>query len=334
MPVDRRTALKLLAGSSALSAPSLITRRALSEPSYPNRPIRMMVPFPVGGPIDGVPRVIAQHLGQRLGWTIIPENRPGANGQIGVLALKQSPPDGYTIGVISSLTHGSAPALKADTPYDAIKDFSPIVLLAEGAMVLVVRDEVPAHSLKEFLDVLKDRPGKLNYSSAGPLSQNYLAAIMLFQRAGLPANVAFHVPYAGIAPGIAALLSGTVQFMITSTGPIAAHIAAGTLRALAITDSQRSPRFPDLPTIAESGYPNFKVTSWGGLAAVAGTPESIIARWNEETNALLRDKSVREQITNFDYDPRGGSSTEFANLLASDIAQYKKLAVDMNLSVD
>lgn len=281
-----------------------------------------------------MPRVIAQHLGERLDWTTVIENRPGANGQLGVLAVKQAPPDGQTVGVISSLTHGSAPALKADMPYDPVKDFSPIVLLAEGAMVLVVRDEVPARSLKEFIELLAVKPGTLNFSSAGPLSQNYLAAIMLFQRAGLPPKVALHVPYPGIAPGITALLSGTVQFMITSTGPIASQIAAGTLCALAITDSQRSPRFPALPTIAESGYPDFKVTSWAGLAVVAGTPDLIVKRWNEETNKLLRDNGVREQITKLDYDPRGGSSADFSKLIVSDIAQYKKLATDMNISAE
>ena len=215
MLVDRRGALKLCTSSILLPTVS-----AFADTSYPNRPIRIMVPFPAGGPIDGVPRVIARQLGQRLNWTAVVENRPGANGRLGVLPVKQAPPDGYTIGVITSLTHGSAPALKTDIPYDAIGDFTPIVLLAEGAMAVVVRNEVPAHSLKEFVDLLSARPGTLNFSSAGPLSQNYLAAIMLFQRAGLPANAALHVPYPGIAPGIASLLSGTVQFMITSTGSI------------------------------------------------------------------------------------------------------------------
>ncbi|MEA3026330.1 MAG: hypothetical protein QOF91_1615 [Alphaproteobacteria bacterium] len=334
MRLDRRTALKFLIASPALSGLPMISRNAFSQPSYPNRPIRVIVPFPAGGPIDGVPRVIAQHLSERLKWTTVFENRPGANGQIGVLAVKQAAPDGYTIGVVSSLTHGSAPAIKRDIPYDARKDFVPIVLLAEGAMVLLVRDEVPARSLKEFLDLLKDRPGTLNFSSAGLLSQNYLAAAMLFQRAGLPANVALHVPYPGIAPAVTALISGTVQFMITSTGPAIQHIETGTLRAIAMTGSERSTRFPNVPTIAESGYPNFKVTSWVGLAAPAATPDDIIVRWNAETNALLRSADIREQVAKTDYDPRGGTTAYFSDLIAADIAQYRKLAEEMKLTLD
>jgi tripartite-type tricarboxylate transporter receptor subunit TctC len=334
MSLDRRTVLKFLIGSSALSGMPMISRNAVSQQPYPNRPIRVIVPFPAGGPIDGVPRVVAQHLSDRLKWTTVFENRPGANGQLGALAVKQAAPDGYTIGVVSSLTHGSAPAIKRDIPYDARKDFSPIVLLAEGPMVLLVRDEVPARSLREFLDLLKDRPGTLNFSSAGLLSQNYLAAAMLFQRAGLPGNIALHVPYPGIAPAVTALLSGTVQFMITSTGPAVQHIEAGRLRAIAMTGSQRSTRFPNVPTIAESGYPNFKVTSWVGLAAPAETPEDIIARWNAETNALLQNPEIRDQIVKSDYEVRGGSSVFLSGLIAADIAQYRKLAEDMKLTLD
>jgi tripartite-type tricarboxylate transporter receptor subunit TctC len=334
MWLDRRTALKFLIGSSALSGLPMTSRDAASQQPYPNKPIRVIVPFPAGGPIDGVPRVVAQHLGDHLKWTTVFENRPGANGQMGAMAVKQAAPDGYTIGVVSSLTHGSAPAIKRDIPYDARKDFSPIVLLAEGAMVLLVRDEVPARSLREFLDLLKDSPGTLNFSSAGLLSQNFLAAAMLFQRAGLPANAALHVPYPGIAPAVTALLSGTVQFMITSTGPAAQHIETGALRALAMTGSERSTRFPNVPTIAESGFPNFKVTRWVGLAAPAGTPEEIIARWNAETNALLQSADLRDQILKSDYEVRGGTSAYFSGLIATDIAQYRKLAEDMKLTLD
>ena len=334
MRLDRRTALKLLIGSSALSGLPMISRDAVSQQPYPNRPIRVIVPFPAGGPIDGVPRVVAQHLSERLKWTTVFENRPGANGQIGAMAVKQAAPDGYTIGVVSALTHGSAPAIKKDIPYDARKDFSPIVLLAEGPMLLLVRDEVPARSLKDFLDLLKSRPGTLNFSSAGVLSQNYLAGAMLFQRAGLSANAALHVPYPGIAPAVTALISGTVQFMITSTGPAAQHIETGTLRALAMTGSERSTRFPNVPTIAESGFPNFKVTTWVGLAAPAGTPEDIIARWNAETNALLQIADIRDQIEKSDYEVRGGSSAHLSDLIATDIAQYRKLAEDMKLTLD
>jgi tripartite-type tricarboxylate transporter receptor subunit TctC len=190
------------------------------------------------------------------------------------------------------------------------------------------------HSVAELVAMMRAQPGRLNYSTGGYGSPHHLATMTLFQRAGLPQNVAVHVPFAGLGPALMALLGGNVQFMITSTGAATQHITAGKLRPLAIASLKRSPRLPDVPAMAELGYANFEVVPWCGLAAPAGTPDAIVARWNALVNAALRDPAVRDQIATLDYEVRGGSAQEFLEFIKRDIARYKTLAEDMGLSED
>jgi tripartite-type tricarboxylate transporter receptor subunit TctC len=307
--------------------------RAGAEP-YPTKPIRIIVPYPAGGPYDGIPRLIAQWIGAQLGWSIVMDNRTGATGLIGLMAAKQAAADGHTLVVVTTSTHGSMPALKRNLTYDAVRDFAPIVLLADATLVLLVRDDLPVQSVAQLIGMMRDRPGQLNFSTGGYGSPHHLATITLFQRAGLPQNVAVHVPFAGLAPALMALLGGNVQFMITSTGAATQHIANGRLRPLATTSLKRSPRLPDVPTMAELGYPGFEVVAWCGLAAAAGTPAAIVTRWNELANDALRDPKVRDQISALDYDIRGGTAKDFADFVALDIGRYKKLAADMGLAED
>ncbi len=333
MRVDRRSALKLLA-AAAISA-SLPTRSPHAQADqYPAKPIRIIVPYPAGGPYDGVARVVAQWIGARLGWSIVMDNRSGAVGTIGIMAAKQSPADGYTLVVVTSSTHGSTPALRRTLPYDPVKDFAPIALMADAALVLLVREDLPAHSVAELVQLLREKPGQLNYSTGGYGSQHHLATVTLFQRAGLPQNAAVHVPFAGLAPALMSLLGGSVQFMTSSTGAATQHIANGKLRALATTGLRRSPRLPNVPTMAEVGFPGFQVAAWCGLAAPAGTPDAIVARWTELVNEALRDPKVRDQISALDYDIRGGTAREFTDFFSSDMSRYKQLAEDMGLSED
>jgi tripartite-type tricarboxylate transporter receptor subunit TctC len=186
----------------------------------------------------------------------------------------------------------------------------------------------------QLIAMMRERPGQLNYSTGGYGSPHHLATMTLFHRAGLAQNIAVHVPFAGLAPALTALLAGNVQFMITSTGAATQHIASGKLRPLAATSLKRSPRLPDVPTMAELGYANFEVAPWCGLAAPAGTPDAIVQHWNELVNEALRDPKLRHQISALDYDTRGGTSAQFADFIAVDISRCKKLAEDMGLAED
>jgi len=331
MRIDRRSAVKLLA-APVLSG-GLFAASARAQ-QYPAKPIRIIVPYPAGGPFDGIPRLIAQWIGAQQGWSIVIDNRTGAAGAIGVMAAKQAAPDGHTLVVTTASTHSSMPSLKRNLSYDPVKDFAPIVLMADAALVLLVREDVPARSAAELIAMMRERPGQLNYSTGGYGSPHHLATMTLFHRASLPQNIAVHVPFAGLAPALTALLAGNVQFMIASTGAAAQHIAGGKLRALAATRLKRSPRLPDVPTMAEIGYANFEVAPWCGLAAPAGVPDAIVQRWNELVNEALRDPKLREQISALDYDVRGGTPAQFADFIAADISRYKKLAEDMGLAED
>jgi tripartite-type tricarboxylate transporter receptor subunit TctC len=278
---------------------------------YPSRPIRIIVPYPPGGPYDAIPRVIAQKISEELGWPIIMDNRSGATGLIGVMAAKQAPPDGHTLVVVTTSTHGSMPALKRNLGYDALNDFAPIVLIADAPLVLLVREDLPVRSVPELIQRLRDHPGQLNYATGGFGSPHYLATMTLLHRAGLPRNAAVHVPFGGLAPALTAVLAGNAQFMIGSTGLASAHIASGKLRALAITSLRRSPRLPEIPTMSELGFPGFEVLAWCGLAAPAEMPDALVGRWNEVVNEALADPKLRDQISAMDYDIRGGTASEF-----------------------
>jgi tripartite-type tricarboxylate transporter receptor subunit TctC len=331
--VRRRSALALLAAPAVWKGLGAFTGSAGAQ-QYPSKLIRIIVPYPAGGPYDGIPRVIAQRISEELGWSIVIDNRSGATGLIGVMAAKQAAPDGHTLVVVTTSTHGSMPALKRNLGYDAIQDFAPMVLMADAPLVLLVREDLAVRSVGGLIEMLRARPGQLNYSTGGFGSPHYLATMTLFHRAGLPRNIAVHVPFGGLAPALTAVLAGNAQFMIGSTGLVVAHIASGRLRPLAITSLRRSPRLPEVATMAELGFPGFEVLAWCGLAAPAGTSDALIGRWNDLVNAALGDSKLRAQIAAMDYDVRGGSVTETARFLAEEIARYKQLAQAMDLAED
>jgi tripartite-type tricarboxylate transporter receptor subunit TctC len=327
MRFDRRTALRLLA--VPILAPALAAAQ-----EYPQRPIRIIVPYPAGGPYDALPRIIAQWVTAQTGWPIMIDNRTGASGLIGMTAAKQAAADGQTLAIASSSTHGAMPALKRSLPFDPIKDFAPVALIADATLVLLVRDELPARDVAGLIALLRARPGRLVYSSGGFGSQQHLAAVTMFQRAGLPREVAVHLPFAGLAPALTALVAGNADFMFVSTGLAMQHIASGKLRALGNSSLKRPPRLPQVPTMAELGYPDFEVMPWCGLVTPAGTPDAVVTRWNRLVNEALRDPKVGEQVAGLDYEARGGTPADFAAFIARDIARYKKLAADMDLSED
>jgi tripartite-type tricarboxylate transporter receptor subunit TctC len=327
--IDRRTAL---AGIGAVAAAAVVgLRKAGAKASYPARPVRIIVPATPGGPYDLIPRFVADYLAKTHSWTIAVEDRPGASGIVGIVAAKQAAPDGYTLAVINSGTHGSEPAFNQHLPYDPYADLVPIVLLAQGALVLLVGKSMHANSLADLLALIRARPGALKFSSAGYVTQQHLAVAMMLQRAGLPQAACIHVPYRGLVEAVRALLAGEVDFMIVSTGSVRGYLATGELRALAITAPARSAHLPNVPTFAELGYPGYQIVAWCGLAAPAGTPPPIIARWNTASNEALQNDDVRARIDKVDYDPRGGSAADFAAFFRHDIETYRQLAAATGL---
>ena len=330
MSTRRRSLLALIGGAAALGGLQALPSEAFAQ-AYPDRPVHIVVPFPAGGSLDGTPRIVAQQISARHGWSIVVDNRPGGGGQVGSVIGKQAPPDGYLLTAINGVTHGSASAIKADLGYDPVKDFTPIVLLADAPMVVLVRSELPARTLPEFLDLLRKQPGKLNYGSGGVGTQHHLAAAMLLDQAGLPPDIATHVPSRGQAFAITDMLAGSVQFIISSIGPAAPHVADGKLRALATTGSHRLARFPDVPTMVELGYRDFEILAWSGLAGPAGMPESIVSRWNEAANQALTDGNVQKQLAAFDFAARGGKAADFADFIAKEVARYKRLGQNAGL---
>jgi tripartite-type tricarboxylate transporter receptor subunit TctC len=327
MRISRRFALRGF--GAALAAGT--TRIAVAEEPYPVRPIRIIVPSTPGGPYDVSTRVVADYVSRKNGWAIAVENRPGASGIVGILAGKQALPDGYTLVGPSSSTHGSEPAFNHRLPYDPYTDLAPIILLAQGALVLLVGKQIPVNSVAGLIALIRAKPGVLKFSSSGYITQQHLAVAMMLQRAGLPQEACAHVPYRGLPEAVRGLIAGEVDFMIVSTGSVKAYIASGDLRALAFTSSKRSPDFPDVPTFTEAAFPGYQLLAWCALAAPAGTPQPILDRWNAATNEALKDDDVRAHIEKTGYEVCGGSAADYTAFFKHDIETYRQLAAATGL---
>jgi tripartite-type tricarboxylate transporter receptor subunit TctC len=327
MSINRRLVLQYLAATATAGGMYGLPTGASAQ-QYPDKPVRIIVPFAPGGSLDGAPRVVSLRISAVLGWPIVIDNRVGGGGLIGTLAGKQAAPDGYTLTAINGVTHGSSLAIKTDVGYDPIKDFAPIILLGDAPLALLVRSDVPARTLAEFLDLLKKNPDKYNYGSGGFGTQHHLAVAMMLHQANLPLNIAAHVPAQGLALAINDLLTGSTQFIISSVGPAWQFVDEGKLRPLAITSAKRLERLPDMPTMAELGFRDFEMLAWSGLAAPAGTPQPILARWNAVANEALMDPGVRKQLAGFDLDARGGTQAEFADFLTREMTSYRKLGAN------
>jgi tripartite-type tricarboxylate transporter receptor subunit TctC len=327
MRINRRWMLRGLGATVTTGA----GRRAFAQATYPTRPIRIIVPSTPGGPYDLIPRFVVDYVARKYGWTIAAENRPGASGIVGVVAAKQAPPDGYTLVVPSSATHGSEPAFNHALPYDPYNDLAPVILLAQGALVLLVGKQMPVNSVAELIALIRAKPGVLKFSSAGYLTQQHLAAAMMLQRAGLPQDAATHVPYRGLVEAVRGLLAGEVDFMIVSTGSVRGYLASDDLRALATTSLTRSTRLPNVPTFAEIGYPGYRILAWCALAAPAATPQAVLDRWNAVANEALMDSDVRGRIEKLDYDVCGGPAASYTDFFKHDIETYRQLAAATGL---
>jgi tripartite-type tricarboxylate transporter receptor subunit TctC len=302
---------------------ALITSMLLAQ-SWPTKPVRMIIAFPPGGPTDLVSRVLAQKLSEQLGQQVIVDNKPGAGGNIAAELAARAAPDGYTIFYnTSAIVIG--PALYGKVNYDTLKDFAPVLLTASVPMVLVVNPQLPARSVKEFVDLAKTRSGALNYSSSGTGTITHLASAMMSTQTGIQTQ---HIPYKGSAPGLVDLASGQTQFMIDTINTVLPYVRDNRLRGLAVTSAKRSPLLPDLPTLAEAGISGFEAAAWQGIVVPTGTPNEIVQKLNAEVNKALMHPDIRSRLAAQGADILGGTPAEYAAYLRSEMPRWAKAVKD------
>ena len=310
----RQIAVALFAGAlwSVMAA-------AVCAQAYPGRPIRFIVPFAPGGSTDTLARTLSTKLGDALGQQVVVDNRAGGNGNIGTDVVAHALPDGYTIllGYIANLAIG--PSLYAKLPYDPVKDFAPITQLAVAPNILVVHPSVPVKNFQEFIAYAKANPAKLNFASAAVASPGHLSGELLNLAAGIHMQ---HVPYKGSGQAVIDLVGGQVQAMVSGMSSVMPHIKAGRLRALAVTGAQRSPAVPDVPTIAELGFPGFEATAWYGVLAPAKTPAAIVTRLHDEIVSALKMRDVRERLEYVGFEIVGSTPAAFGAYIKSEIKKW------------
>ena len=325
---------RLLCAAAMLVSLAAATAASAQNASFPTRPIKLVVPYPPGGPLDTAARALAEQVKSSLG-TVVVENRPGAGGNIGVDQVAKSAPDGYTLVIGAVATHAVNPWLFRKLPYDPVKDFVPITLIAHVPNVLVMTPERAAHlkvsSARDLIDYLRRHPGQLNYASGGNGSAGHMAGELLKSQGKVSA---VHIPYAGAGPAQLGLLAGQTDFMFDNLASATAQIKAGKLKAFAVTTPQRAPSLPEVPTMAESGVPGFDVSTWFGIFAPAGTPAPVVARLNEAFTAALRTPDMRERLGRMGAEPAPMSSEQFAQLVRSELAKYEKVVKFSGARVD
>ncbi|HZE58998.1 MAG TPA: tripartite tricarboxylate transporter substrate binding protein [Burkholderiales bacterium] len=300
----------------------LLCWSTLASAQYPAKPIHLIVPFPPGGGNDTVARAIGQEISPELGQPVVIDNRPGAGGSVGAELAAKAPADGYTLFLAGVGSHVVNPNLHAKLPYDPLKDFAPITLIASAPSVLVVNPSVPARNIAEFTAHARANPGKLNYASNGNGSAAQLAAAMYESMAGVKM---VHVPYKGIAPALTDLLGGEVQLMFGTVVALVPHIQSGRLRALAVTGKKRSALIPEVPTLRESGLPEYEAGSWYGIEAPAGTPRAVIDRLNAVIVKALRQPDVAKRLAAEGAEVIGSTPEEFGAHIKSELARVEKV---------
>ncbi|HEX6006615.1 MAG TPA: tripartite tricarboxylate transporter substrate binding protein [Burkholderiales bacterium] len=312
--------IMLCCGCSAALAQSGDTAR------YPTRPVRIVVPFGAGGPSDLLARTVAQKMSESLGQQVIVENRGGANGVVGVEVVARSAPDGYTLVLGTTGTHGINASLVPKLPYDTIRDFAPIARLGISNYVLVAHPSLPVRTVKELLQLAKARPGELTWAAGGGVTQ--LAAELFKHSAGINVIV---VPYKGNAPAVTATMSGEVSLIFGGIAQAAKLVEAGRLRAIAVSGAQRSPALPGVPTVAESGVPGFEAGSWYGLLAPAATPRGIVERLNGEVLRVLKLPDVRSRLLAEAFDIPLDTPESFAAHIRADVPKWAKVIRDAGI---
>jgi tripartite-type tricarboxylate transporter receptor subunit TctC len=298
---------------------------------YPSRPIRIIVPFPAGGTADLLARQIGQTMSETLHEQVVIENRSGAGGNIGADLAAKSKPDGYTLLMGTVSTHAINPNLYTKMPYDPVKDFAPVTMVASMPNLLVVHPSVPAKNVAELIALAKAKPGALAFASAGNGTSQHLAGELFKKMAGVDM---IHVPYKGNAPAVTDLVGGQVQVMFDNIPVSLQQVRAGKLRALAVTGPARSAVLPDLPTVAEAGLPGYSITSWFGLYAPSGTSPQIIERLNQEANRALATAQIRRRLTDQGIEPAGGTPDQFADFMHAELVKWGKIVRESGARVE
>jgi tripartite-type tricarboxylate transporter receptor subunit TctC len=298
---------------------------------YPSKPVKMIIPYPPGGGNDTLGRLFAVKLGERIGQPVVVENRPGAGTLIGTEAAAKSPPDGYTILLSSIATHALSPNLYSKVPYDPIRDFAPITLLGIAPTVLVVTNELPAKDLAELVAAGKAKPGVLAYASGGNGTPPHINGEVFKSVAGVDL---LHVTYKGGGPALVDLIAGRVQVMLDTAASAMPHVRGGKLRALAITGPNRSPEYPDLPTFAEAGLPQYDTNAWYSMHAPAGTPPEVVRRLNAELVASLKDADVQARFKQLSTEPVGNTPEEFAAFVRAELDKYARIIKSAGIRLD
>ena len=296
---------------------------------YPAQPVKLIVPFPVGGGADIAARVVAQHLGTELGQAVFVESYGGAGGTIGTSRAAQAAPDGYTLFVGTPSTHGTNPAVYSKLPYDPIRDFTPIGLIGSSPFLLIAHPSVKAQSAKELIALARSHPGELNYASFGNGSINHLGLELFNSLANIDAK---HVPYRGGAPALADLIAGRVQYTFDGSAALPA-IRAGQVKLLAVGSAQRWHVFADTPTISESALPGFELTTWYGLFAPAKTPQAVIDLMNTKLNAALAVPQAKESFAKMGFDPAGGAPDVLVKKVRDEVAKWTDIARQKNIHI-
>jgi tripartite-type tricarboxylate transporter receptor subunit TctC len=317
----RRAGLALILSTSGLA----------TAQDYPNKPVKIVVPFPAGGSVDAVARLLSQRLSMKLGKQFVIENRPGAGGNIGSDFVAKAPRDGYTLLLAGVSSHAINPSLYPRIPYDPVKDFTPICLVYSLPNVLVVNPSVPAKSVQELIALAKSKPGTLTFASSGNGTTLHLSAELFKRMAGIDI---VHVPYKGNAPAVTDLIGGQVNLMFDNINNSLPHIRSNKLRALAVTGATRSKVLPDVPTLAESGFKGYSIMSWGGVFGPAGLPKPIIDRLNAEINEALRNQQVRELMASEGIEVQGGTPEQFQSYLSAEISRWSKLVKESGARLD
>ena len=322
MTSHARRAVLAVAVWSALLCTGVLSEAAVPTQNYPTKPLRLVVPFPAGASSDIVGRIICDKVAAQIGEQVLADNRPGAGGNLGIALTAKSPPDGYTM-VIATASIAVSPSIYLKLGYDPVKDLAPIARLTSIPNVMIVHPSVPAKTLREFINIARAHPGKINFGSGGAGTTNHLANELLKH---LEKIDIVHVPYKGVTQAVYGMLTGEVDEVIMPVSTALVHIRAGKVRALAVLTDQRIPSLPNVPTGIEAGVPGFTMPLWYGMFAPAGTPLDVVSRLSRELIKALQSPDVREKLAALGVDAWPGTPEQLRDLLAADIERYGQVA--------